>query len=562
MGQKIHAHNDYQRPIPLYTAFGAGSESIEIDIVLDRNELFVAHEKRNIQPDKTLKNSYLIPLQLLQKQFPKRLGNMQLLIDIKTDAIASLHLLVRQLEAFPKLWAQGLKVVISGDQPEVALFHQYPNYMYFDYQGDQVLNRKQLQKVGLMSKSFRDFSNWNGKGLLPKQEKQQLLQYIEKVHLLGKSVRFWATPDSKTSWQTLLDLGVDYINTDTPMALREYLDHLQSNRAINKQTYTIVNLKEEKENDNGAISIILCIGDGMGLSALSAATAANKQQLYITNMPNIGLIRTQAADAFCTDSAAAATAFATGVQTNNRAIGVDPSGTVQLNLTEFLASQGYKNAIVTSDAISGATPAAFYAHVVDRDNETQILQQLATSSIDYFISRGQQSHLKYKALQQKYSQWETQPTGKPRMRMTYFQERESLKKQLEATLKVLDTTKKPFFLMLEGAKIDSYGHSNQLAPMLEAIWSFDMAVGAAIQYAEKNPNTLVLVTADHETGGLSILDGNIHSSEVLGHFSTTDHTATMVPIFAYGNGAQSFMGVYANKDIFTKIKDLVLGKGL
>lgn len=107
--------------------------------------------------------------------------------------------------------------------------------------------------------------------------------------------------------------------------------------------------------------------------------------------------------------------------------------------------------------------------------------------------------------------------------------------------------------MVEGAKIDSYGHAKNMQGVINESIGFDKAVAEVLKFADQNQNTLVVITADHETGGLTIPQGNFAKNEVEGDFTTHDHTGTMVPIFAYGPKSHLFQGVYENNKVFYKI---------
>lgn len=121
----------------------------------------------------------------------------------------------------------------------------------------------------------------------------------------------------------------------------------------------------------------------------------------------------------------------------------------------------------------------------------------------------------------------------------------------------LSQNKKGFFLMVEGAKIDYAGHANSLPGAIVETLGFDLAVAEALRFADSNGETLVIVTSDHETGGLTLVDGNREKQQITAHFMTDDHTPIMVPVFAYGPGSQHFTGVYDNTKIFSEIMDLI-----
>lgn len=127
-------------------------------------------------------------------------------------------------------------------------------------------------------------------------------------------------------------------------------------------------------------------------------------------------------------------------------------------------------------------------------------------------------------------------------------------------INILDNNKKGFFLMVEGSQIDWGGHANSTNYIIEDMLDFDQAIGKALDFASKNGETLIIVTADHETGGLGIIGGDMNSGMVKGEYTTKDHSAVMVPIFAYGPGADEFTGIMENTDIFAKMKNLLIGK--
>jgi alkaline phosphatase len=125
---------------------------------------------------------------------------------------------------------------------------------------------------------------------------------------------------------------------------------------------------------------------------------------------------------------------------------------------------------------------------------------------------------------------------------------------------ILDKNKKGFFLMVEGSQIDWGGHGNQTPYMVEEMLDFDRAIGKALEFAASNGKTLVLVTADHETGGVAVTGGNLSTGMVECGYISTDHTAVMVPIFAFGPGAEHFTGIMENTDVYYKIKKMLLDR--
>jgi alkaline phosphatase len=120
-------------------------------------------------------------------------------------------------------------------------------------------------------------------------------------------------------------------------------------------------------------------------------------------------------------------------------------------------------------------------------------------------------------------------------------------------IEILSMNKKGFFLMIEGSQIDWAGHTNSADTLIDETLDFDKTIGRVLDFAEKDGHTLVVITADHETGGVTIVDGDKKSRTVKLSFSTTDHTAVMVPVYAFGPGAEKFTGIYDNTELFYKI---------
>ena len=322
-------------------------------------------------------------------------------------------------------------------------------------------------------------------------------------------------------------------------------------------------------------NVILMIGDGMGLAQLSSGMYSNKGELTITNLKTSGFVRTQSASNFVTDSAASGTAYACGIKTYNGAIGLDPDKKEVSNLTEKLSAQGYATGIVTTDLISGATPSAFYAHQSSRKMSKEILGDLPNSQLDFFAGGNLETVQK------------TRPELFDELKDAGFTVVESFDAMPQAdrigvlpeakyTAKVLENrgdflpkvtseaieflkekSPKGFFLMVEGALIDKGGHANSLPTVVSEVLDFDQAVEAAIRFAEKDGHTLVVISADHETGGLCLFDGNINEGTLSGSFSAGGHSSIMVPLFAYGPFSDLFSGVQENSDVSNKIFELM-----
>ncbi len=522
---QIHSHNDYQQEFPFWSAFSNGLNSIEVDVFLKNDTLYATHGEYEIIKNRTIESLYLQPI---QKVLSIELGSqpkLQLLIDIKSEAHSSLKKLVSVLERYPDIINnEDISIVISGNRPDLSEYGNYPDYILFDYQSlENIEDAKVWDKVALISLNFKKTSVWNGKGRLTAKDYEKVNSVIQKAHGYGKPFRFWGAPDSKTAWKAFRDLGVDFINTDMPSRAATYLKTLEQRIYHNKNISKVYTPTFVSDQKNIPIqNVILLIGDGNGLTQISSSTLANGGRLSLTQLKSIGLLKTQSADDFTTDSAAAGTALATGEKTNNRAIGVDTSKKPLLNITELLSEHGFLSGCITTDKMTGATPASFYAHQKDRSDIKEIAE------VGYFMS-----------------ETDVPSVLKGRGNM--------LSEATRNGLQFFQNKNKPFFLMVEGAQIDSNGHLNNVSGIVSEGIDFDKAITEAIKFADKTGNTLVIVTADHETSGFSIPQGNLENNMIEGDFTTHDHTGTMIPIFAYGPHSQEFQGVYENSELFGKI---------
>ncbi len=573
---KLHAHNDYEHAVPFWEAFSQGFSSIEADVLLIEDKLYVAHEKETIKEERTLETLYLQPI---ERALALNLWNnrhIQLLIDVKTEAYATLDKIVATVVRHPVIIQAVndgyLSLVISGNRPKISAYQKYPSYIQFDYQQLDYPGDAALEKIAMVSLSFKPYSQWNGKGRLVDEDLQKVKKVIAKAHALNKPFRFWGTPDSKTAWKAFADLGVDYVNTDQLAKAAAYLSTLSKNvyhtttrHEVYRPTFkTDGKLKKVK-------NIILLIGDGMGLGQVSSGMFANQNELTMTQLKHIGLSKTQAADDFTTDSAAGGTAMATGTKTKNRYIGLDPQGNKVENLPEHVAPLGFVSGIVTTDQLTGATPAAFFAHQPERDMSEAIANDLKQSPLSLVISAGGKAFENNGILD---AAGFVSVEGLPQInrieaqKAAYFAAQGGLASKVQgrgdflpeavkAATTFLSAKNKPFFLMVENSFIDSGGHSNKTDMIVEEVIDFDRAITEAIKFADENGETLVVVTADHETGGLSLPQGNLSNQEVEGQFHTHDHTGIMVPVFAYGPHAQVFAGVYENTAIHAKIKEII-----
>lgn len=216
-----HSHNDYEQKNPFFLAYEAGFGSIEADIHLVKGNLLVGHETNDLNPEKTLEHLYLIPLNKIHDSKRKLL----ILIDIKTEAVPTLIALINLLHKFPKIiHSPYIKIVISGNRPEPKQYHHYPKFIWFDGRLEQEYSYEALKKIALLSE---DFSKLAGKSeSLPLNDTalHRLQSAIDKAHILKKPTRLWASPDYPEGWNLLMNLGVDYINTDRIRDLANFLE--------------------------------------------------------------------------------------------------------------------------------------------------------------------------------------------------------------------------------------------------------------------------------------------------------------------------------------------------
>lgn len=228
-----HSHNDYEQATPFWEAYQYGFGSIEADIFLVKGsrELLVAHTPGElIRKRRRLDSLYLIPVvECIRKNagtpYRDKSKKLQLLIDIKTTAVPTLHKLIETIKRYPELTnTAAVTFVISGNRPPADSFFVYPAYILFDGELNKTYSTKALTKIALMSDDLRRYTLWNGKDSLSEGDRIKLQSEIAKSHALKKPVRFWDAPDNGEAWNVLMHLGLDYINTDKIAALARFLE--------------------------------------------------------------------------------------------------------------------------------------------------------------------------------------------------------------------------------------------------------------------------------------------------------------------------------------------------
>jgi alkaline phosphatase len=228
----IFAHNDYEKPDPFYTAYGRQVGYIEADIHLVDGKLLVAHDTATLSAAKTLAALYLEPLKNKIAEnaghvYPDAGRSLALMIDLKTDAGATLGALARLLKKYPLIIkCKTLNITVSGNMPPPDQWTSYPTFIKFDGRPGIVYTDKQLARITLISASFKSYTQWNGNGSLPKEDRDKITEVIRSAHQKNKPFRFWATPDFANAWMKMMDLDVDVLNTDNVTQLSDFLSQL------------------------------------------------------------------------------------------------------------------------------------------------------------------------------------------------------------------------------------------------------------------------------------------------------------------------------------------------
>lgn len=335
--------------------------------------------------------------------------------------------------------------------------------------------------------------------------------------------------------------------------------------------------KVEKANKSPK-NIILLIGDGMGVSEVYAGLTANGGSLNLERCTHYGYSKTHSASHYVTDSGAGGTAISTGKRTFNGAIGVGMDSLPLKTILEYAEEKGLATGLLSTSSVTHATPASFIAHQKSRNYYEAIAADFLETDVDLVIGGGLDNFIKRadsvnlieqlqgKGYAIKYTLEDILQATEGKLygltagsHNTRVSEGRGdfLPRVTEKAAALLAQDPEGFFMMVEGSMIDWGGHANDGVYIAEEMVDFDQAVGKALDFAQANGETLVLITADHETGGLAINDGNFETRSVTAGFSTAGHTGVMVPVFAYGPGAELFQGIQENTDLFDKMMKLL-----
>jgi alkaline phosphatase len=309
-------------------------------------------------------------------------------------------------------------------------------------------------------------------------------------------------------------------------------------------------------------NIIFLIGNGMGLTQLSMAMHLNNDQSSLTQFPITGLQIPTNLSSIVPEPAACATAIATGTKTYHGAIGLDQTNNQVESFLQLASDNNVSTALITTSNILDPNIAAFFAHLSLKDS-LQIPSQFPTSEIDVYIGGGQDyfnpgsiSELEENGYQlANYEEHFFKDKSKSKWflfttednKETYFP---YAIKDVSQHLKI--NNKKGFVLIGSSAQISKSAQLNNIDDLQNELKDFDDAIAAALAFAQKDGETLVIVTAGVESGGLAINPGSTLDS-LITEFTTTGHTGSFLPVFAYGPGATAFNGVYDNTAIYDKI---------
>ena len=326
-------------------------------------------------------------------------------------------------------------------------------------------------------------------------------------------------------------------------------------------------------------NLIIFIGDGMGVAHVYAAMTVSGNQMIFPSFPVTGFSITHSNNSYSTDSAAGGTAIATGEKTNNRMISVRPDSTVLVTILEHARASGRSTGIVCTSSLTDATPAAFTAHVPLRYDYSAIAAWYVSGAAEVFIGGGRKyfeaavdstgsfrrsedvvSMLSWAGYDVTYDLESFVASKASRIaglmsqddmpRLNEGRDPEYLARATRKAIEVLSKNRNGFVLLVEGSEIDDAGHSNDTRMVTDEILDMDRAVAVAYDFARSDRKTLIVVTADHETGGMSITGGDLAKRQVTGAFSITGHSGIMVPVFAAGPGASAFSGVQDNTELF------------
>lgn len=372
---------------------------------------------------------------------------------------------------------------------------------------------------------------------------KKLLTVLLALSMVCSFAACSSSESSQTSATTPSSQTETVAETSSPTEKLEWVDYAEYNL----------------EEDVPAKNVILMIGDGMGKEIIKGSEVVKGDKLVMSGMKYSTTVTTYSqsvtdGNAEYTDSAAAATAISTGVKTLNGYIGLDSKEEKLETICEYAQSLNMETGLVARQVVSHATPAGMVAHNSSRSNYQQILREMINANVNVMFGGGSQYYQSpkvQKAIDEngyKYISTEeelntlSKEDDKVLGMFAYdnigsAEKTPSLMNMTSKALDMLDNDK-GFFLMVEGSNIDSYEHNQNMEQVLGQMQGFDQTVDYVLRWAQEHPGTLVIVTADHETGGV-ILPDNPKPEDINDSCFTSDGKHTNADVWLFASGAQS-----------------------
>jgi alkaline phosphatase len=342
---------------------------------------------------------------------------------------------------------------------------------------------------------------------------------------------------------------------------------------------SVLNINKTQIQKKGVKNIILFIGDGMGTAQVYAGMTVSNNALSLESFPYSGFSKTYSSNDYVTDSGAGGTAIACGVKTKNGMIGMSPDSAIVPSIIEIAHKNGLATGVLSTSSVTHATPASFVAHNSGRGNYEDIAKDFLNGTVDVFIGGGE-DHFRKRAdsvdltislkkqgydvvynitdLKNSNSQKIAGLLTKVHMPSVGEGRTGMLAEMTRKAIETLSKDEDGFFMMVEGSMIDWGAHAKNFNYTVQEVIDLDEAIGVAKEFADNNGETLIVVTADHETGGLSLIDGDLQTHLVISNFIPTgNHTGVMVPIFSSGPGAEKFSGIHDNTFFFGEFLKLL-----
>ena len=341
-------------------------------------------------------------------------------------------------------------------------------------------------------------------------------------------------------------------------------------------TYDIVKV-EQPAQDAEIRNIIFMIGDGMGLEQVSCAWVLNHGKLNLDNMPVIGLSRTYCADKLITDSGAGGTALASGHKTNYDHVGVLPDTTDLSSILVKAAALGKGTGVAVTCHFADATPCDFCCHNEYRYNQEDLIADYVNCGVDYLSGGGTDwftvnrtdgrniiNEMAAAGYHVALTEEELYNAELPVIgilspdNLPVAEERGDLFRSTVARgIDLLSKNENGFVMMIEGSNIDDWLHGNDIHYAMEELLDFDRVLGYVLEWAAADGHTLVVVTADHATGCLTLRDGNLEEGTIGVSFASESHNGIAVPFYAWGPGSAQFTGIHENAEYGQMLIDLV-----